>query len=136
LAKQLNKRVDLYATAQTFERWQKVGDANRIIVDTKLQEIEEIDDLFLLLQKKSEEDLIIFCSARRGGVSYSPAVDSFTAKLEKAYPTNDMITVYPSQNSLDNIYVNYDDFDPAALTKGVEAIQKIGKEVGSIFKKS
>jgi hypothetical protein len=37
---------------------------------------------------------------------------------------------------LDNIYGSYDDFDAVAITKGVEAIQKIGKEVGSIFKKS
>jgi hypothetical protein len=46
-----------------------------------------------------------------------------------------MIIIYPAQNTVENIYGNYDDFDSKAITKGMEAIQKIGKEVGSMFKK-
>jgi hypothetical protein len=136
LARELNIKVELYSSTSTFERWQKVGEANKISVDTKLIEIEELDDLFLVQTKKSNDDVIVFCSARRGGVSYTQGVETFSAKLEKAFPDNDSITIYPSQNSLDNIYANYDDFDPAALSKGIETIQKIGKEVGSIFKKN
>jgi hypothetical protein len=136
MARQLNLKVDLFASASTHERWMKVGEVNRISVETKLTEIEELDDFFLLQSKKSDDDVIVFCAARNGGISYNQSVDNFSAKLDKAYPENDFITVYPSQNSLENIYANYDDFDPSALSKGVEAIQKIGKEVGSIFKKN
>ena len=136
LAKQLNLKIELYATHATYEKWLKVGEANRILVTTKLIEIEEVDDFYLLHSSRSEEDIIIFCSARPGAVSYQQGLDSFPAKLEKGYPDNDLIIIYPSQHSLDNIYGSYDDFDAVAITKGVEAIQKIGKEVGSIFKKS
>lgn len=136
LAKQLNLKIELYATHSTYEKWLKVGEANRILVTTKLIEIEEVDDFYLLHSSRSEEDIIIFCSARPGAVSYQQGLDSFPAKLEKGYPDNDLIIIYPSQHSLDNIYGSYDDFDAVAITKGVEAIQKIGKEVGSIFKKS
>lgn len=136
MARQLNLRVELYATSATYEKWIRVGEVNRISVETKLTEIEELDDFFLLQNKKSEDDMIVFCASRSGGISYTPAVDSFSGKLDKAYPENDFITIYPSQNSLDNIYANYDDFDPSTLSKGVEAIQKIGKEVGNIFKKN
>jgi hypothetical protein len=45
------------------------------------------------------------------------------------------LIIFPSQNTVDNIYGNYDDFDSSAISKGVEAFQKIGKEVGNIFKK-
>ena len=136
LAKQLNLKIELYATHSTYEKWLKVGEANRILVTTKLIDIEEVDDFYLLHSSRSEEDIIIFCSARPGAVSYQQGLDSFPAKLEKGYPDNDLIIIYPSQHSLDNIYGSYDDFDAVAITKGVEAIQKIGKEVGSIFKKS
>jgi Kef-type K+ transport system membrane component KefB len=136
LAKQLNLKIELYATHSTYEKWLKVGEANRILVTTKLIEIEEVDDFYLLHSSRSEEDIIIFCGARPGAVSYQQGLDSFPAKLEKGYPDNDLIIIYPSQHSLDNIYGSYDDFDAVAITKGVEAIQKIGKEVGSIFKKS
>jgi len=36
---------------------------------------------------------------------------------------------------VENMFGNYEDIDGSAITMGVEAIQKIGKEVGNIFKK-
>ncbi len=136
LAKQLNLKIELYSTLPTYEKWLKVGEANRMLVTTKLIEIEEVDDFYLLHSKRSQDDVIIFCGARAGSVSYQQGLDSFPSKLEKGYPDNDLIIIYPSQHSLENIFGSYDDFDGAAITKSVEAIQKIGKEVGSIFKKS
>lgn len=135
LAKELNIKLELYSSVITFEKWQKVSEANKISIETRLIEIDEIDDFFLLNQKKSENDLIIFCSARNGGISYESGIDSFPGKLEKAFNENDTVIIYPSQNMVENIYGNYEDFDSSALTKSVEAIQKISKEVGSIFKK-
>jgi hypothetical protein len=136
MARQLNVRIDLFASTATYEKWLKVGEVNRISVETNLTELDELDDFFLVQNRKSDDDMIVFCASRSGGISYVPAVDAFSAKLDKAYPENDFITIYPSQNSLDNIYASYDDFDPTTLSKGVEAIQKIGKEVGNIFKKN
>ena len=50
-------------------------------------------------------------------------------------PTNDQILIYPSQEIEDNLFIGYDDISTTPILKGVETIQKIGKEVGSIFKK-
>jgi Kef-type K+ transport system membrane component KefB len=136
LAKELNLPVELYSSQQTYEKWLKVSDSNRMLVTTKCVEIEEVDDFFILNSERNDNDLIVFVGARNGAVSYNSLLDGFPSKLEKGYTENDFILVYPAQNSLDNIYGSYDDFDPAALSKGVEAIQKIGKEVGNIFKKS
>jgi Kef-type K+ transport system membrane component KefB len=133
--KELNINIELYATQPTFEKWQRVVAVNRIFTETTLTEISELDDFFLVHSKKSTSDLIVFCSARTGSVSYALGIDSFPAKIEKGFPDNDMIIIYPAQNTVENIYGNYDDFDSKAITKGMEAIQKIGKEVGSMFKK-
>ncbi len=50
-------------------------------------------------------------------------------------PDNDQILIYPSQEIDENLYTGYDDFTTTPISKGVDAIQKISKEVGSIFKK-
>lgn len=136
LSKELNLKIELFSTAATYEKWLKTAESNKISSETKLIEIEEIDDFFILNSKKSKDDILVFCSARTGGVSHSSGIDAFPAKLEKGFPENDSIIIYPAQSTLENVYGNYDDFDSTAITRGVEAIQKIGKEVGNIFKKS
>lgn len=134
-SRELNLKIELYASASTHEKWKRICEANKISNDTILFEIDELDDFFIVNTKKSADDFIVFCAARKGAVSYNNLIDSFPAKIEKGFPENDSILIYPSQNIVDNIYGNYEDFDSSAITKSVEAIQKIGKEVGNMFKK-
>lgn len=135
LSNELNLKIELYATTLTFDKWDKIAKANKIGHDTKLFEIEELDDFFLFRTQNPENELLVFCSARNGAVSYVSGLDSFYGKLEKAFPDTDSILIYPSQSQVENLYGNYDDIDSTPIVKGVEAIQKIGKEVGSMFKK-
>lgn len=134
-SKELNCPIDLYASEATFEKWLKVGEVNKINVKCNFFIIEELDDFFLLNGRKSADDLFVFCAARKGAISYQVGVDAFPSKFERGYPENDTLIIFPSQNTVENIYGNYDDFDSSAISKGVEAFQKIGKEVGNIFKK-
>ncbi len=134
LAKELSINIEIYATHATFERFQKVGYANKLDFNVKLIEIESSEDFFLLYNK-SKEDLIIFCSARVGSVSYEPGLEAFSSKIEKACPKNDSIFIYPGLQ-FDQLYSNYEDISASPILAGVETIQKIGREVGNIFKKS
>lgn len=136
LSNELNLKIELYATTLTFDKWDKIAKANKIGHDTKLFEIEELEDFFLFRSQNPGNELVVFCSARNGAVSYASGLDSFYGKLEKAFPDTDSILIYPSQSQVENLYGNYDDIDATPIVKGVEAIQKIGKEVGSIFKKT
>jgi Kef-type K+ transport system membrane component KefB len=134
LTKELNLKIELFATSSTFEKWQRVAVANKLNVPVSVVEISELDDFFLVNEKRLSTDLMVFCAARQGGVSYQAAVDNFPAKLEKAFPDNDSIFIYPAQFTTDSLG-NYDDVDSTPISKGVEAIQKLGKEVGNIFKR-
>lgn len=135
LANELNLKIELFASPLTYDKWDKIAHANRISHDTKLIEIEELEEFFLFRTQNTSNELVVFCSARNGAVSHVSGIDSFYGKLEKAFPENDTILIYPSQNQMDNLYGNYEDIDSTPIIKGVEAIQKIGKEVGSIFRK-
>jgi Kef-type K+ transport system membrane component KefB len=134
-SKELNVKLELYATTNTHDKWKRVAEDNKLNVETHWTAIEELDDFFLLNSKKQSSDIIIYCSARPGSVSYSPNVELFPSKLEKAFPKNDYLLIFPSQQQTDPVYGSYEDIDSTAISRGVEAIQKIGKEVGNIFKK-
>ncbi len=134
LSKELSVDSELYASAPTYERFQKVAYANKLDFNVRLKEIENLDDFFPLYNK-SKDDLVVFCSARVGSVSYDPMIESISTKLEKACPNNDLIFIYPGLE-VDQMYASYDDISATPIIAGVETIQKIGREVGSIFKKS
>ncbi|MFM7301396.1 MAG: cation:proton antiporter, partial [Crocinitomicaceae bacterium] len=131
LAKELNLKIELFSTIATQERFEKIGPANKIEAIIKFNEIENFEDA-LLKYDKNKNDLIITCLARKGAVSHSVDIDTYTAKLEKACPTNDFVFIYPALE-FDPLYANYDDISATPIAAGVETIQKIGREVGSIL---
>lgn len=135
LSKELKLPFEIFAGEQTFEKIKLYTDLRKFNVDIVHHVITELEDFFLLNNKIESTDLLVFCSARQGAISYTSGIDAFRSKLEKAYPNNDRILIYPSQVIADNIYTTYEDISSSAISKGVETIQKIGKEVGSIFKK-
>ncbi|MFY7668373.1 MAG: cation:proton antiporter [Crocinitomicaceae bacterium] len=134
LSKELSINLELYASATTYERFQKVAYANKLDFNVRLKEIENLDDFFPLYNN-SKDDLVVFCSARVGSVSYDPMIEAISTKLEKACPNNDLMFIYPGLE-VDPMYASYDDISATPIIAGVETIQKIGREVGSIFKKS
>ena len=133
-AKELKIDIKLYGTSNTFDRLIKVSEANNLECTIDHYEIETLDDFFLKATKNTD-DLIVVCAARVGSVSYTSELEGFLLRVEKAYPNNDSIIVYPGQVK-DKLFSNYNDVSGEAIGIGVETIQKIGKEVGSIFKKS
>mgnify|MGYP007031621089 CR=1 FL=1 len=72
--------------------------------------------------------------ARTGSVSYFTEVDSFVAKVQRVYEDNDWVLVIPGQEK-ENLFKEYEDISGNAIGIGVDTLTKIGKEVGSIFKK-
>ena len=133
-AKELKIDVKLFGTNNTFDRLIKVSEANNLECTVDHKEIDALDDFFLKATKNID-DLIVVCAARIGSVSYTSDFDGFLLRIEKAYPNNDSVIIYPGQVK-DKLFSNYNDVSGEAIGLGVETIQKIGKEVGSIFKKN
>jgi Kef-type K+ transport system membrane component KefB len=134
LAKELNLPIHLISTENSFEKVKLYNEKRKINIAIKQQSIEELDDFFLLNFPIEKHDLLVICSARLGSVSYQSGIDSFLSKMDKAFGENDRIIIYPAQEFSENLYTNYEDISSNAISKGVETIQKIGKEVGSIFR--
>ncbi len=133
LAHELKIPIVAYMHAQTYERFVKVAVANKIDASYSFKELEEVDDFFLYA-KRNDNDFVLVVGARTGSVSYFTEVDSFVAKVQKVYEDNDWVLVIPGQEK-ENLFKEYEDISGNAIGIGVDTLTKIGKEVGSIFKK-
>ena len=135
LGKELKLPILLFGAAPTLDRIEKIAMANKIEAELKLQELQTLDDFYPSYQKKNS-DLIALVSCRKGGVSYDVAMDQIVQSMEVAFGQNDYLLIYPGTVVNDPTFSNYDDINAAPLAAGVETIQKIGREVGNIFKKN
>jgi len=114
--------------------------ANALIVfknnaSNELRPFEDWDDFLILSRFIREDDIIVHIGSRKGSFSYNQQLESIPGKLDKYFPRNTKILVYPQQLSSSNIIESYRDITPEPLHIGIEAVQKIGKEIGNIFKK-
>ncbi len=135
LSKELKLDLLVFSTEITFEKIKTYSDKRKISLSMKNTKIVELEDFFLQNFRIEKTDLLVMCNARAGSISYSINSDLFLPKIEKAFESNDKILIYPSQEIVENAFSTYDDISSEAISKGVETLQKIGKEVGNIFKK-
>ena len=133
LSHELKIPIEAFMHSNTYERFLKVALANKIDATSKLIAIEEMQDFFMYADRK-ENDFVIAVGARTGSVSYFSDSDSFLAKVQKAYEDNDWVLVIPGQEK-ENLFKEYEDISGNAIGIGVDTLSRIGKEVGSIFKK-
>lgn len=104
-------------------------------VSNELSPFDNWDDFLILSRFIREDDIMVVIGARKGSFSYNQQLDSIPAKLEKYFSRNTRIIFYPKQISSRSIIDSYGDITHEPLSIGLEAVQKIGKEIGNIFKK-
>jgi Kef-type K+ transport system membrane component KefB len=102
-------------------------------VKMDFKHFEEWEDFLVLARHITSEDLMVVVSARKNSVSYIPYLDTILSKTEKYYPDNNRIVIYPQQ--VDLLNDKYEDLSGSPITKGIEAIESIGKGIGKIFSK-
>jgi Kef-type K+ transport system membrane component KefB len=134
LGKELNIPVLHYGSQTTFDRLEKVSSANKMEADLRFQELNVIDEFYPSYQKRNT-DFIVVVACRPGTVSYDVQIDMLIQGMEVAFDQQDYLLLYPGTNASDPAFSNYDDINTTPLAVGVETIQKIGREVGNIFKK-
>ena len=134
LAKELKIPFHYYGSAASFERIEKVAQANKVEAELNLNEIASLDNFYPSYQKKNS-DLICVVACRTGSVSFDSQVDQIIQNMALAFENQDYLLIYPGSIGNDPTFSSYDDINSAPLVAGVETIQKIGREVGNIFKK-
>lgn len=134
LAKELSAAVICY----TNQRTKKEIDIclNRDQTGSiSFKEFDQWEDFLVLSKDITQEDIIIMMLSKRGAVSYQPLFDSIPVKLDKYFDNTSKMLVFPRQQNTDSRFDDYEDINAEPLSKGIETIQKIGKEIGNIFRK-
>jgi len=134
LAKELTAPVICY----TNQRTKKEIDIylNRNGTDSILfREFDQWEDFLVLSKDITQEDIAIMMLSKRGAVSYQPLFDSMPVKLDRYFDNTSKILVFPRQQNADSRFDDYEDINAEPLSKSIETIQKIGKEIGNIFRK-
>lgn len=135
LAQELSISVILYCNEGTKKVAERLIKSAKLMVSFTIKQFSDWDDFLILARDIHELDLFILVSARKGATSYMGLLDSLPAKLEKHFASNSRIVIYPQQYDSHIITEQYHDVSAEPLNKSIEAVQKIGKGIGSIFKK-
>ncbi len=135
LAQELSVPIILYCNDSTGEAIKLISKKAKTTASISIKLFVDWEDFFVISRNVSEEDLFILVSARKGAASYLRKLDDLPVKLEKYFATNSRLVIYPQSYNENISYQQYSDFSAEPLNKGIEAVQKIGKGIGSIFNK-
>src|SRR5690554_2575152 len=136
LAQELSISIVMYcneATEKAVEKYLKTTRQTSVI---SIKSFSDWEDFLIISKDINEDDLFVLVSARKGATSYIGVLENLPSKIEKYFPNNSRFVIYPQQfdNFSDERYSDLD-ISSEPLSKGIEAVQKISKEIGSIFKK-
>lgn len=127
--------VVLYSEEKTYEAVQQIKKALKLNGKVTFKPFSYWEDFLVITKDISPSDLIVFIASRRGSVSYAPHLERIPDKFERYMNQNNLIVVYPQENVSGISIDDYENFSPDPINKGIEAIEQIGKGIGSIFKK-
>jgi len=132
LAQELSIPIQVYCSESTAQAIEQMAKKDKLVAPISTTHFNDWDDFLILSRDIRGDDLFILVSARRGATSYSSLLDTLPAKLEKHFPLNGIIVIYPP---LLGPSFGDEDFSAEPLTVGIETLQKIGRGIGNMFKK-
>ena len=136
LAQELSVSILLYCNENTQRAFRQQLQDSKLTVSLTVKTFVDWEDFLILSKVIHEDDLFVLISARKGATSHIGILDNLPSKLEKYFPLNSRVVIYPQQfNTYSDERYSDIDISTEPLHKGIEAVQKIGKEIGSIFRK-
>lgn len=133
-AQELSIPIILYCNEATEKAVQKSFKKAKLTASITVNLFNDWDDFLVLSRHIHQDDLFVLVSARKGATSYIGVLENLPTKLEKHFTTNSRLVIYPQQFTDNLSSEQYADISTEPLNKGIEAVQKIGKGIGSFFK--
>jgi Kef-type K+ transport system membrane component KefB len=135
LAHQVNAKILVCSTPETYTSFQQEIKNTRTYVETSFRPFEEVEDFLVLSREIKKDDLIIIVNARKGTISYHSYMDSIPTKLIRHFEFNSFLVIYPEQKQSDTESgMQSQDLALAPIQEQIDNLNKIGKAVKKIFK--
>jgi Kef-type K+ transport system membrane component KefB len=134
MARELSIPIQAHCNAGTRQAIDKTVKQTKSSAVINCIDFDDWEDFVILGRHIHDDDLIVLVSARRGSVSFVKFLEGIPSRLDKYFSSNNKIIIYPKQNNVDFMEDSYDEIPTEPLSKGIEAVQKIGKGIANIFK--
>lgn len=135
LAQELSIPIIIYCNDATEKEVQKVRKNAKIAASFSINSFSEWEDFLVLSRYIHVDDLLVLVSARKGATSYGGFLDNLPSKIEKYFDGNSRFIIYPQQFTDALSTERFEDISTEPLSKGIEAVQKISKGIGSFFRR-
>jgi Kef-type K+ transport system membrane component KefB len=135
LSKQVNARIVVCSTSQTYKAFQREARNNRSHVEIGWRNFEEMEDFLVLSKEISKDDLIVVVSARKGTLSYHSYMENIPNKLVRHFSNNNFILLYPEQKQGDmpEVGMQSEDINLAPIQEQIDRFNKIGRGIKRFF---
>lgn len=135
LSKELSIPIQIHANAATGKAIDLELEKAKLSALTTINMFKQWDDFLILTKHVRQDDLFMLISARRGSPSHMNVLDNLPNRLERYFPTQSLIVVYPKLFAEESSSEHFPNMTVDPLTRGLESIHKIGKSFGNILKK-
>ncbi|MBB4801955.1 Kef-type K+ transport system membrane component KefB [Flavobacterium nitrogenifigens] len=136
LSQELSIPIVIYAEYKTHETIQQIANNLKLNAKFGFKNVSDWEDFESISDEMKSTDLVVFNLSRKGSVSYQSIFDKLPQKFEKSFDDSNVILVYPQDDRKESAMDAYEDFTASPLAKGIEAIEQIGRGLGSILKKN
>jgi hypothetical protein len=137
LSKQVNAKILICSTPETYTAFVKELRAGRSHVDTAFKPFEELEDFLVLSREIKKDDLLVVVSARKGTLSWHSYMDNIPSRLIRHYESNNLIMIYPEQKQgeVPESGMKAEDITLTPIQEQLDNLNKIGRAVKKIFRK-
>lgn len=136
LAQELSIPIVIYGEERTYQAIQQIASNLKLNSKFGFKNVSDWEDFEIISAEIKPTDLVVVNLSRKGSVSYQSIFDKLPTKFEKYFDSNNVMLVYPQDDRKESAMDAYEDFTASPLAKGIEAIEQIGRGLGSILKKS
>lgn len=136
LASELYLSLHCYCNTKTRQSIKQFIQTKYQAVKLQFEEFSDWDHILELSGNLRPDDILLLVSSRKGNVSHLNVLENLPYKMEKNFEAFSRIIIFPEQNQADYVNERYEDLDAAPILRGVETLNRIGKGVGGIFKKT
>lgn len=136
LATQAGASLSVYATHRAKKVVETEIKKLKSMPDVSFAPVDDEPDFDAIFKFISRNDMIIVFGARKGTISFHAQINNGAEKIERQFPGNNFILVYPEQRQVDIMQVGMQtqDMKLSPIQEQIDNIGKIGKAVRKIFR--
>lgn len=134
-AQELSIPVRVFCTKSTEQLMRQTKCSTQQPYRVNYHTFENWEEILVLSKYTGKDDMLVMVSARKGSPSYINELENLPLKIEKYFADYSRLIIFPAQQAITYENVRYKDLDTAPILRGVETLNRLGKEVGGMFKK-